>query len=619
MSDKNYAEVQARTFTKWANTHFKGRGVALGSVVGDLGDGINLCYLLEAISGESINVNKQPKQRIHKIENVNRALKFIEQHEVKLAGTGAEEIVDLNEKMTLGLIWTIILRFVIAGLSEEGMSAKQGLLLWCQKKLEPYKPRVNVENFTSSWQDGLAFCGLIHRHRPDLISMDDRDSGNARQNLHDAFEIAERELGIPKLLDVEDICDVARPDEKSVMTYVAQYYAYFSGLDKYETSARRISNFLLFQKQVGELIHDYEERTRALQSLANEKSDEFHNSHLSDSYTQTISAIYEFKEYRKKERRRIIQERDDLVTLYASINLKLRSQGLQSYVPPHGLSLQDTAHVVENLASAESQRRSSLNQRLREIQERVQKRFAELANEFFAQCAHFKESIKNLSGELEHQLEHALGDQQKLKHLEDQIPSIRNAEEEQAAANVEVNDHTDHTTDDLSFELDQLEKLYEKSIELIRVQIAAKQNTSIDPAKLEEFNQAFYHFDLDKDGVLSRLELKSALSSLGVIDIDFEGGDKKFEEIFRILAHDGQAVQREAFANYMAERATDKMDVKQIDESFSTISNGKPFVTHDDLRKANVDAETIEYITLNIPQTENGYDFRGYLNKNFSG
>jgi Ca2+-binding EF-hand superfamily protein len=619
MSDKNYAEVQSRTFTKWANTHLKGRGIALKNVVGDLEDGINLCYLLEAISGEPIQVNKNPRQRIHKIENVNRALKFIEQHDVKLAGTGAEEIVDLNEKMTLGLIWTIILRFVIAGLSEEGMSAKQGLLLWCQKKLEPYKPKAQVDNFTSSWTDGLAFCGLIHRHRPDLISMDDRDSSNAKQNLIDAFEIAERELGIPKLLEVEDIYDVAKPDEKSVMTYVAQYYAYFSGLDKYETSARRIANFLAFQKQIGELIHDYEERTRALQHLANTKSGEFRSAHLSDSYQDTVSDISNFREYRRTQRRSIIQEKDGLVTLFNSLQLKLKAQGLQAYVPPHGLSLEDTAKVVEELSASESHRRSTLNQKLREIQERAQKKFADLANEFFNQTTHYKQLIKGLSGDLEHQLNTAQSEKEKLNHLRDQIPSIKHAEDEQIAANVEVNDYTDHTTDDLSFELDQLEKLFDKAIELIRNQISASKNTGVDPSKLAEFNQAFHHFDLDKDGVLNRLELKSALSSLGVIDIDFEGGDKKFEEIFKHLVGSGTSVGMDAFSTYMAEKATDKMDSKQIDESFSTISNGKPFVTQDDLRKANVDAATVEYISLHIPQTSEGYDFRGYLNKNFSG
>jgi actinin alpha len=57
-----------------------------------------------------------------------------------------EEIVDGNLKMTLGMIWTIILRFAIQDISVEEMTAKEGLLLWCQRKTAPYK-NVNVQNF----------------------------------------------------------------------------------------------------------------------------------------------------------------------------------------------------------------------------------------------------------------------------------------------------------------------------------------------------------------------------------------------------------------------------------------------------------------------------------------
>ena len=81
------------------------------------------------------------------------------------------EIVDGNVKMTLGMIWTIILRFAIQDISVEEMTAKEGLLLWCQRKTAPYK-NVNVQNFHLrqgsfyllgfSFQEIFTFSGFEH-------------------------------------------------------------------------------------------------------------------------------------------------------------------------------------------------------------------------------------------------------------------------------------------------------------------------------------------------------------------------------------------------------------------------------------------------------------------------
>merc|ERR550532_2869653 len=105
--------------------------------------------------------------------------------------------------MTVGMIWTIILRFAIQDISVEEMTAKEGLLLWCQRKTAPYK-NVNVQNFHLSWRDGLAFCALIHRHRPDLLDYSKLSKDNPLDNLNLAFDIAEKYLDIPRMLDAED-------------------------------------------------------------------------------------------------------------------------------------------------------------------------------------------------------------------------------------------------------------------------------------------------------------------------------------------------------------------------------------------------------------------------------
>ncbi|XP_026572844.1 cytospin-A isoform X3 [Pseudonaja textilis] len=108
---------------------------------------------------------------------------------------------------------------------EYGGSKRNALLKWCQKKTEGYE-NIDITNFSSSWNDGLAFCAVLHTYLPAHIPYQELNSQDKRRNFTLAFQAAES-VGIKSTLDINEMVRTERPDWQNVMLYVTAIYKYF--------------------------------------------------------------------------------------------------------------------------------------------------------------------------------------------------------------------------------------------------------------------------------------------------------------------------------------------------------------------------------------------------------
>uniref|UniRef100_A0AAQ5ZLG9 Actinin alpha 4 n=1 Tax=Amphiprion ocellaris TaxID=80972 RepID=A0AAQ5ZLG9_AMPOC len=321
--DPAWEKQQRKTFTAWCNSHLRKAGTQIENIEEDFRDGLKLMLLLEVISGERLAKPERGKMRVHKINNVNKALDFIASKGVKLVSIGAEET-----------------------------SAKEGLLLWCQRKTAPYK-NVNVQNFHISWKDGLAFNALIHRHRPDLIDYDSLRKDDPVHNLNNAFEVAEKHLDIPKMLDAEDIVNTARPDEKAIMTYVSSFYHAFSGAQKAETAANRICKVLAVNQENEQMMEDYEKLASELLEWIRRTIPWLENRTQEKTVNEMQAKQEDFRDYRCVHKPPKVQEKCQLEISFNTLQTKLRLSNRPAFMPSEGRMVSDINGAWHTLEGAE--------------------------------------------------------------------------------------------------------------------------------------------------------------------------------------------------------------------------------------------------------------------------
>lgn len=239
--DLSWQLVQEKAFTAWMNESLVAAGIKIVDLRTDLSDGVKLAQFFQTLSQKKITtkIEQRPVTRIQKIQNLHIDLKFLDQEmKVRNPGCSAEDIADAAVvedperrsqcvKMILGLLWMIYRKYRIATISVHDKSSEEGLLLWVKHVTEGYAG-VNIENFKTSFKDGMAFLALVHRFNPEKtkVQFGNHSKDGGEHNLSVAFELAEQELGIPKLLDAREVFE-GKVDERSLVLYTSLFFHAF--------------------------------------------------------------------------------------------------------------------------------------------------------------------------------------------------------------------------------------------------------------------------------------------------------------------------------------------------------------------------------------------------------
>lgn len=366
-----WEKVQCKTFMKWCNNHLSkrwGKDKCIDDILTGWENGVPLMRLAVALyekneehPEQAITMPKlkkaerEPKSRIQKVNNGADAIKLVLQAGVKMRGVSAENLVDHNKVSILGMVWILILDYAARGFGGTAAEVKRALLEWVNKKTEGYK-RVNppkVKNFTKDWRSGLAWCALIHKHRPEALDYDKcLDQSNA-ENLELAFSKAEEIWDIPRLLDVEDV-DTDAADEKSIMTYVMEYFLAMAGDGLKEAAAAQAAEWLKFLRELRERMNGYEKRARALLSEVSAAEAQWKNYDFGDTKEGAQKAFSELRDYVANEQPVLQVEKMDLEALFAEIQTQLLVNNLAKYVPPSDITPEAIQQDFNDLAAKQA-------------------------------------------------------------------------------------------------------------------------------------------------------------------------------------------------------------------------------------------------------------------------
>ena len=319
----------------------------------DLEDGFFLSNLLQTISngGELSDGSKfkfshdkkkykRPTRKINKMEDLGKSIRFMKQIGLRVSvepNNFVRDTANYNTGLILGMMWMLILRYEVNA-EIEGISGKDGLLRWCQGCTKDYED-VKIKNFGSSWNNGKAFAALIHHHRPDLVDMSKYEGMESQEILQDVFTMANRELGIPILIDSEDIADVAKPDDRVIIPYVAFLFKLFASYQKTDAYVKSVKRALDLSGKHARWIMQYDAKAEELKDWMSQMKLAFSDTNHGQELDEIKSRLDKFSTFRRGEKPEKREQLTELAGHLNTLNASCRNNNRPVYQSADGESV----------------------------------------------------------------------------------------------------------------------------------------------------------------------------------------------------------------------------------------------------------------------------------------
>lgn len=200
---------------------------------------------------------------------------------------------------------------------------------------------------------------MINKFRPELVSFDGIKHEKPESVINTCFGAAET-LGIPKLLEVDDL--LTPIDEKSIMTYISEYFILFSKQGEADIQRRRIKTFGQYMANLVRMISEYKQKMTAELEWGKAKKADMDSSSIVRNFLEVKAKLDAHNEYRKTEKREHHTIKNELEALLSSIQMTCQLQKRLPYQPPPGLTPEDLNQMWVNIDKLDGEYYAALRQ-----------------------------------------------------------------------------------------------------------------------------------------------------------------------------------------------------------------------------------------------------------------